>query len=82
MKSELTVGKAVTSLASKYGIARDQLFISSKAGYVPEDAVNEISQREMISKLVAEGVPEQEIVKESAHCLHPRFLELQLQGTL
>ena len=38
MKSERVVGKAVTTLHSKYDIQRDNLFITTKAGYVPEDA--------------------------------------------
>ena len=48
MKSEKTIGKALTSLESKYGISRDMLFIASKAGYIPEDAENEVSLRQMI----------------------------------
>jgi diketogulonate reductase-like aldo/keto reductase len=43
MKSELTVGKIVNSLHSKYGVKRDELFITSKVGYVPEDGTNMIS---------------------------------------
>jgi hypothetical protein len=50
--------------------------VTSKGGYVPEDADNLISQREMIQKMVREvGVPEKSIVKETGHCLHPKFLE-------
>ena len=43
MKSERTVGKIVTTLDNKYGIKRDQLFIATKGGYIPEDAENMIS---------------------------------------
>ena len=46
--------------------------MSSKGGYVPEDADNLVSQREMIDKMINEvGVPEKSIVKESGHCLDP-----------
>jgi aryl-alcohol dehydrogenase-like predicted oxidoreductase len=38
MKSEKTVGKALTVLENKYDIKRDQLFVTSKGGYVPENA--------------------------------------------
>jgi len=76
MRSEKTVGKILTVLDNKYGITRDQLFVGSKGGYVPEDATELISQREMITKMVREvGVPEDSIVKESGHCMHPKFLE-------
>lgn len=83
MKSERTVGKILNVLHHKYDIERDQLFVSSKGGYVPEDAANLISQREMIGHLIHEvGVPEDAITKESGHCLHPKFLEHQLDETL
>lgn len=42
-KSEIVVGKVLTTLHSKYNIKRDQMFICSKAGYVPEDGVNMIA---------------------------------------
>ena len=48
MKSERTVGKILTVLDNKYNIGRDQLFVASKGGYVPEDATELVSQREMI----------------------------------
>lgn len=43
LKSELTVGKIITALHSKYGIKRDELFVASKVGYVPEDGAALIS---------------------------------------
>ena len=52
MKAERTVGKILTTLHSKYKIKRDEMFIASKAGYVPEDGDNMISQREMIQRYV------------------------------
>jgi len=83
MKSERTVGKILNVLEHKYDIGRDQLFLASKGGYVPEDAVNLISQREMIEKLINEAqVPEEEFVMETGHCLHPKFLQNQLESSL
>lgn len=62
MQSERTVGKILTVLDNKYDIKRDQLFVASKGGYVPEDAKELISQREMSLKMIREvGVPESEI---------------------
>jgi diketogulonate reductase-like aldo/keto reductase len=34
MKSEKTVGKIVTTLDNKYGVKRNQLFVTTKAGYI------------------------------------------------
>lgn len=62
MKSEKTIGKVLTVLQNKYDIDREQLFVTSKVGYIPEDATELISQREMIEKLVTQvGVPDSEI---------------------
>ena len=83
MKSEKTIGKILTTLESKYDINRDQLFVTTKAGYIPEDAENEIPLRQMIERLVdRDGVPEDAIVQESAHCMHPTFLKVQLEESL
>ena len=57
MKSERTIGKVLTTLESKYNISRNQLFISTKAGYVPEDAENMVLRTEMIDRLTKKGVP-------------------------
>lgn len=43
MKSEKTIGKILTTLHSKYGVKRDEIFVASKAGYVPEDGIKMIS---------------------------------------
>ena len=83
MKAERTVGRILTALESKYGIDREQLFITSKAGYIPEDAENEITQRAMIEMLIKDyEVPEKEIVQQSGHCLHPIFLKKSLEDSL
>lgn len=59
------------------------MFLTSKAGYIPEDAEKMISRTEMSNMLVKKaGVPEADIVKESAHCMHPNFLKHQLESTL
>ena len=59
------------------------LFVASKAGYVPEDAHELITQEQMINLMVNEhGVPEDSFVKETAHSLDPKFLEVQLDQSL
>jgi aryl-alcohol dehydrogenase-like predicted oxidoreductase len=37
-KAERTIGAAVKTLIKKYGIGRDELFICTKNGYIPDDA--------------------------------------------
>ena len=82
-KSERTVGKVLTALDNKYGITRDQLFVTSKGGYVAEDAEKMISRNDEMQRMVAKlKVPEEEIVKETCHSLHPAFLKDQLEASL
>lgn len=83
MKSERTIGKILTTLESKYNISRDQLFIATKAGYVPEDAENMVLRTEMIQNLVqTHKVPAEAFQKESGHSMHPAFIERQLTESL
>ncbi len=75
-KSERTVGRVLTALDNKYGITRDQMFITTKGGYIPEDAERMISKTDETKRIVEKlGVPEEEVVKESGHCMHPKFLK-------
>ena len=82
MKAERTVGKILTTLHSKYNVKRDEIFVASKAGYVPEDGDKMISEREMIQRYIENGVPAESFVKESGHCLHPEFLRQSIEGSL
>jgi hypothetical protein len=79
MKSERTIGKILTTLESKYNIPRTQIFVATKAGYVPEDADNMILRTAMIQALIKDHkVPADSFQTESAHCMHPSFIERQL----
>jgi aryl-alcohol dehydrogenase-like predicted oxidoreductase len=82
-KSEKTVGRILTTLDNKYGITRDQLFVATKGGYIPEDAEKMISRTDEMRRMVKNlGIPEDEIVKESGHCIHPKFLKDQIESSL
>ena len=60
MKSEKTVGKILTVLERKYDIDRQQLFVTSKGGFVPEDGENMISRDTMIGNIMSEADVPQE----------------------
>lgn len=82
-KSERTVGKILTTLDNKYGVTRDQMFVASKGGYIAEDAERMVSRTDEMQRMVnVLKVPEEEIVKETGHCLHPKFLKDQLDASL
>lgn len=83
MKSEKTLGKILTVLERKYDIDRQQLFVTSKGGYIPEDGEEMVSRNTMMGRIIQEaGVPEDAFQKESGHCMHPKFLEHQLDESL
>ena len=83
MKSEKTIGKVLATLEDKYGVRRSELFVASKVGYLPEDAENMISRAELAQTLISDvGVPQEEIIQESGHCMHPKFIKHQIAGSL
>ena len=55
MRSEKCIGKAINTLVHKYGYTRDQFFIASKSGYIPEDAINGVPGRILMKELIEAG---------------------------
>lgn len=82
MKAERTIGAALRYLFTNTGIKRDELFIASKIGYVPGDGDRGISEDQYIEKLVSTGLVKKEDIVLDCHCMHPAFLEQQLQSSL
>lgn len=87
MKSEKAIGKALNTLALKYGVDRKELFVCSKIGYVPEDAEGGKRAHSFVQDLVEEKKIEIDDVlfdekNRPVHCMHPEFLEQQLEFSL
>lgn len=87
MKSEKAIGKALNALVNKYDYEREELFISSKIGYVPEDAEGGRRSQSFVQDLVEEKKIEIEDViydekNRPIHCMHPAFLEQQMKISL
>ena len=82
MKSERSVGAALRYLISSNQIERNQLFICSKGGYVPEDADQGIPGQVVIKNLIEKKLIDNEDFVGACHCMHPNFLEDQLERTL
>ncbi|CAK80842.1 unnamed protein product (macronuclear) [Paramecium tetraurelia] len=78
MKSERVIGAAIRAL----NIPRDQLFISSKGGYIPADGDRGIQETQLIRELINKNLITQDDVVGACHCMHPKFLEMQLEQTL
>lgn len=82
MKSERSIAAALKYLIENKSCERNQLFICSKAGYVPEDADQGIPGQVLIKNLIEKKVISEEDFVGACHCMHPNFLEHQLESTL
>ena len=82
-KSERTIGKILNSLISKYGYERDELFVCSKGGFIPDDADHGVPGRIIVEDLIKEGhMDKSDVISGYVHCMHPKFLENQLLQSL
>jgi len=78
-ESERLIGNTLKSMIGNGEISREAVLIVSKAGYVQGENMATAKKRE------AQGQPFPEMVKYMDgcwHCIHPDFLENQLQRTL
>jgi diketogulonate reductase-like aldo/keto reductase len=87
MKSERTIGKAITALVDKYNYSRDEFFICSKMGYVPEDAMTGKRCHAFVQHLIEGSKLEMDDImfddkNRPVHCIHPEFLKEQLTQSL
>lgn len=62
-------------------ISRDEIFISTKSGYIPDDADFGIPHTTLVDQLIEEGKITAEDVAGGIHCMHPDFLEHQFQAS-
>lgn len=82
MKSERVIGAALKQLIQNEGISREELFLCSKTGYISEDADRPGYSQKMMNQLVDSGkLPTNEIIADT-HCMHPSFMEMQLDQSL
>lgn len=82
MKSERVVGAAISKLISHYKFTREQLFISSKIGYIPVDGDRGIDTEMYIKDLIKNGIVTESDVIGGVHCMTPKYLNHQLNTSL
>ena len=58
---------------------RDELFVASKNGYIPDDSDNGKSAAMLIEELIEQEIITKEDVAADIHCMHPSFLDHQLK---
>ena len=82
-RSERVIGKTLERLIQEGRIARDELLLCTKGGYLPFDAEFPADpQRYVLKHFLEPGIlPYDEFVA-GCHCLHPRYLDHQLAASL
>ena len=81
-RSERNIGKALQDLSEK-GFARDEIFISTKGGYLPFDNepprdVSGYFQKEFVDK----GIATFDDLVSGSHCMTPAYLQSQIDQSL
>jgi aryl-alcohol dehydrogenase-like predicted oxidoreductase len=82
-RSERSIGKALKTLASEHGVAREELVICTKGGYLPFDGSPPQSLREYVNEtFVKPGIASFEDIVGGSHCMTPAYLQNQLDQSL
>ena len=82
-KAERSVGRAVAELIDKDAVSRQQLFISTKNGYVTNDADIQQDFWEYVKEqFTSKGVIQQGDISSGYHCMTVPYLEDQLERSL
>jgi len=82
-KAERSVGKAISELIQEGKISRDQIFLSTKNGYVTNDADVQLGFWEYVKEeYTKNGVVKEGDVTSGYHCMTPTYLSDQLDRSL
>jgi aryl-alcohol dehydrogenase-like predicted oxidoreductase len=77
-KSERAVGRAVSAAIAAGTLSRDEVFVSTKGGYLPHDADDPRDPRRYVREEFAASGASPEEIAGGVHCMAPLFLKHQL----
>jgi len=82
-RSERSVGEALKILANEHGVAREDLFICTKGGYLPFDGAPPRNVAQYVNEtFVKPGIASFEDFVGGGHCMTPAYLQNQLDQSL
>ena len=82
-KAERSVGQAISELVNENKISRDEIFISTKNGYVTNDGdIQEDLMQYIIRELGKPGIVKEGDISSGYHCMTIPYLEDQLNRSL
>jgi len=82
-RSERSIGKALQILTNQHGVAREELVICTKGGYLPFDGAPPRNLREYVNEtFVKPGIASFDDIVGGSHCMTPAYLQNQLEQSL
>src|SRR5678816_3889154 len=82
-RSERSIGEALKILTNEHGIAREELVICTKGGYLPFDGAPPRSVAQYVTEtFVKPGIASFEDIVAGSHCMTPSYLQSQLDQSL
>lgn len=82
-RSERSIGKALQHLTTEHGIAREELVICTKGGYLPFDGAPPRNVRDYVNEtFVKPGIASFDDIVAGSHCMTPSYLQSQLDQSL
>src|SRR6185369_15358122 len=82
-RSERSVGEALKILTNEHGIAREELVICTKGGYLPFDGAPPRNVAQYVNEtFVQPGIASFEDFVGGSHCMTPSYLQSQLDQSL
>lgn len=78
-KSERAIGRALASAFAEGRAARDEVFVSTKGGYLPHDAEDSRPPRRYVQEsFLASGLAPAAEIAQGSHCMAPSYLRDQI----
>ena len=78
-RSERAVGRALARAVASGAVARDEVFVSTKGGYLPHDAEDSRAGRRYVTETFLDsGLAPSDEVAQGCHCMAPGYLEDQI----
>jgi aryl-alcohol dehydrogenase-like predicted oxidoreductase len=82
-RSERSIGAALKILANEHDIAREELVICTKGGYLPFDGAPPRSVAQYVNEtFVKPGIASFEDIVGGSHCMTPSYLQSQIDQSL
>jgi len=82
-RSERSIGQALQTLVNEHGIAREELVICTKGGYLPFDGAPPRNVRQYVEDtFVTPGIATFADIVGGSHCMTPAYLQNQLDQSL